>query len=274
MLDREIVVTEIALALFVPAGQGRPSHRDRKAHGLVFNVGCTSVYRFEGGDSLTCRDGDCLYLPKGSNYTVCTVPTAEHGETGSYAINFLMLSEEASPPWVMRLSGTSETASLFSKAAKAWLRKDVGFYEECFSCLYRILQRVKRESARYFPKQKSMELLAPALRYVNEHYAEEGISVAHLAHLCDVSEVYLRRVFRRVFGVSPAVYMRNRRIDYAKELLCTEEYSVTDVAMLSGFNDTAYFAREFKRVVGVTPSVYRKDSPKTAGALPDGVRGR
>jgi AraC-like DNA-binding protein len=51
----------------------------------------------------------------------------------------------------------------------------------------------------------------------------------------------------------------NRRIRYAKELLQTEEYSVSDVAMLSGFNDTAYFAREFKKAVGLSPSSYRKE---------------
>ena len=260
MLDREIVVSEIALALFVPAGQGRPNHRDRKTHGLVFNVGCTSVYRFEGGRTLTCRDGDCLYLPKGSSYTVSTAFATPSGEAGTYAVNFLTLGEAGmDSPWVMKISGTGEMASRFSRAAGAWRRKDAGFYEDCFSSLYRILGQLRRESAQYFPKQKTMEQIAPALQYINEHYAEESISVAHLARLCGVSEVYLRRMFQRAFAVSPAVYMRNRRIEYARELLRTEEYSVTDVSMLAGFNDTAYFAREFKRVVGVTPSAYRHE---------------
>lgn len=80
----------------------------------------------------------------------------------------------------------------------------------------------------------------------------------YLAELCGVSEVYLRRAFRNAFGVSPAVYMRNKRIAYAKELLLSGEYSVTDVAMLSGFNDTAYFAREFKKATGVSPIAYRR----------------
>ena len=44
----------IALALFLPGGQGRPVHRDRPTHGLVYNVGCTSSYRFENGKTLLC----------------------------------------------------------------------------------------------------------------------------------------------------------------------------------------------------------------------------
>jgi AraC-like DNA-binding protein len=50
------------------------------------------------------------------------------------------------------------------------------------------------------------------------------------------------------------------RIRYAKRLLRSGEYSVTDAAMLLGFSDTAYFSREFKRSVGMSPSEYLENS--------------
>ena len=50
--------------------------------------------------------------------------------------------------------------------------------------------------------------------------------------------------------------MRRLRIAYARDLLGSGEYSVTDAAMLSGFNDAAYFSREFKKEVGVSPKEY------------------
>lgn len=260
MLETEIVATKIALALFLPGGQGRPVHRDRPTHGLVFNVGCTSSYRFEDGKTLLCHDGECIYLPKGSNYIAKRCEMTGSKDSGVYAINFLTLSDgDLHGPWVMKIRGADEMVSHFSRAARAWVKKENGFYEECFACLYRIILQIKRESAQYAPKQRTADLLAPALRYINENYVGESISVSHLAWLCGISEVYLRRAFQNVFSVSPAVYIRNRRICYAKELLQTEEYSVADVAMLSGFNDTAYFAREFKKAVGISPSVYRKE---------------
>ena len=94
------------------------------------------------------------------------------------------------------------------------------------------------------------------MNYIDENYTKENISISYLAELSGVSESYLRRLFQLVFSVSPAVYMRNMRIKYAKELLLSKEYSVTDVAMLSGFNDAAYFSREFKKSEGVSPSDY------------------
>ena len=88
------------------------------------------------------------------------------------------------------------------------------------------------------------------------HYTDEIISVPFLSELCGVSEQYLRRLFQAEFGYSPAIYIRLLRLEYAKSLLETNEYSVTDIAMLSGFNSPAYFSREFKKEYGVSPKAF------------------
>ena len=255
-----MVVTKIVLALFMSGKQGRPILKDRPAHGLVFNVGCTASYRFDDGKTLVCHDGECIFLPKGANYSAKRYDIVSSKESGVYAINFLTLSDEnMNAPWVLKIKGENEIVSLFSKAARAWIKKETGFYEECFSDLYKIIKQIKKEFAQYYNQQKTVDLLTPTLQYINENYTTEIIPVAKLAELCHVSEVYLRRMFQNVFSVSPAVYMRNLRLQYAKELMQTEEYSVTDVAMMSGFNDNAYFTREFKKAVGVAPLAYRKE---------------
>ena len=259
MLEKEIVVTKIAVALFMSGGQGRPIHRDRPTHGLALNVGCSSEYIFESGERLVCRSGECIYLPRGSNYTARRYEISEGKENGVYAINFLTLSDEIESPWVVKIKGEHEMRSLFSKAAKAWMKKEIGYDEECRADLYRIIKQIKKESFGYTSKKKTAELLAPAIEYIDANYATESISVPYLASLCGISEAYLRRAFQNAFLESPAVYMRNKRIAYAKELLLSGEYSVTETAMLSGFNDSAYFVREFKKAVGVSPSAYRRE---------------
>ena len=259
MLEQKIVITKIDVALYMPEGQGRPIHKNRPNHGLVLNVGCTSDYLFESGERLVCHAGECIYLPKGSNYIAKRYEISGSKECGVYAINFLSDSfGETEAPWVLRIKGESEMRRMFARAARAWMRRGADYYEECCAELYRIIGQIKKETSRYASEGKTARLLAPALEYIDGHYTNESISVPYLAELCGVSEVYLRRVFQNVFGVSPAVYMRNKRIAYAKELLLSGEYSVTDVAMLSGFNDTAYFAREFKKTVGVSPHAYRR----------------
>ena len=260
LLDLTVTVSKIVTATFVPFGKGTPVHKNRPSHGLAMNVGCDSLYKFDTGVTFECRDGDCIFLPRGSNYVASILGRTEHNsdaEIGVYAINFLINDDqEMLEPFVLSFKARDEALSHFRRAEIAWIRRGELFHEECFINLYSIIRLLRKSHAAYMPKQRTLEMLEPALKYINENYASENIPVSHLASLCGVSEPYLRRLFRAAFSSSPAVYMRNMRITHAQRLLRSGEYSVTDVALLSGFSDTAYFSREFKRSVGMSPSEY------------------
>jgi AraC-like DNA-binding protein len=259
LFENEMIVTKIAAAVFVPKGKGTPIHKNRPYHGLAFNVGCTVTYRFDREGVLVCHAGELIYLPKGSNYTVERGIDGVGESCGVYAINFdTSLAQNENRPTVIKVHGSDKMQSLFERAERAWKKEGAGFYEACLADLYTVIAQLKAEAASYAPYQKNLSALAPALDYINEHFTEESIKVEQLAALCGVSEPYLRRLFGRTFSVSPAVYMRNLRIKYAEELLHSGEYSVTDAATLSGFNDIAYFSRSFKKETGVSPREYAK----------------
>jgi AraC-like DNA-binding protein len=59
-------------------------------------------------------------------------------------------------------------------------------------------------------------------------------------------------------GTTPHVYLNNRRIAYAKELLWTTNCTVEVISLKSGFINTASFYRAFKRITGTTPRQFRK----------------
>ena len=118
------------------------------------------------------------------------------------------------------------------------------------------MSRHQKETFRYTTTEKNLKILLPALQYIKERYTQENILAPKLAELCGISETYLRILFHDTFSVSPILYVRNMRIKYAKELLRSGEYSVMDVALLSGFNDSAYFSREFRKATGVSPKKY------------------
>ena len=135
IFDAKITVSEICVAVFVPRGKGTPVHKNRAAHGLAFNVGITSVYRVDTGETLTAHPGECIYLPRGSNYTVSSVDGDD--TSGTYAINFLMLDEPSAPsPCLVQIKGQDEVLSAFVKAESAWRKRHADFYEECFISLY------------------------------------------------------------------------------------------------------------------------------------------
>ena len=100
--------------------------------------------------------------------------------------------------------------------------------------------------------------ILPGVRYIHENFREPDISVANLAKISYLSETYFRKVFNRIYGVSPNKYIRNLRLEWALSLLESGEFSVLEVAARSGFSDAKYFSREFKKKYLKPPGAYAK----------------
>ena len=57
-------------------------------------------------------------------------------------------------------------------------------------------------------------------------------------------------------------YLTKIRMEKAKELLTTTEYSMKEICAMVGYADPNYFSRSFKKNVGVTPTEYKEGSSK------------
>jgi len=83
------------------------------------------------------------------------------------------------------------------------------------------------------------------------------VSIADVARAAGVHPVHLARVFRQHAGVSPAEYLRRRRVEQAKSLLQHTTRTISDIALSCGFGDQSHFSNAFRRLCGVTPARYR-----------------
>lgn len=95
-------------------------------------------------------------------------------------------------------------------------------------------------------------------RYVEEHYAE-AISNTELASILGYSSNYLAQVFKSETGMGLNEYIRDVRIDHAKQLLRRTAYRVTEISAIVGFSSNQYFTTVFRRRVGMTPLEYREE---------------
>jgi len=102
-----------------------------------------------------------------------------------------------------------------------------------------------------------MQRLQQVFAYVQEHYASD-IDVRTMAQLCSVSYCYFSRFFQKCTGKSFVSYLNAVRLCAAERMLITTDYSITQIAMDSGFSDASYFTRCFTAKNGVSPNVYRK----------------
>jgi AraC-like DNA-binding protein len=93
----------------------------------------------------------------------------------------------------------------------------------------------------------------------------EPLDLDELAAAAGVSKYHFLRCFSATYGMTPAVYVAERRIERAQDLLRATNLTVTEVCMLVGYSSLGSFSAKFKELVGVTPSAYQA-SYAAAGA--------
>jgi AraC-like DNA-binding protein len=95
-----------------------------------------------------------------------------------------------------------------------------------------------------------------ASHFVREHLGEP-LTLAQVARVAGFAPGYFSKLFKRDEGVTFERYVRDRRVERAKQMLSGTSLNVEQVQKLCGFTTRTYFHRVFKRVVGVTPAEFR-----------------
>lgn len=83
-------------------------------------------------------------------------------------------------------------------------------------------------------------------------------SAQMLAEKMNLSVSYFQHLYKEQFGVSPIADVINCRIEYAKYLLSSTNYSVKAISDELGYPSDIQFIQQFKTVTGQTPNNYRK----------------
>ncbi len=89
----------------------------------------------------------------------------------------------------------------------------------------------------------------------DRHYAEP-LDLDTLA-AAGVSKYHFLRSFTAVYGLTPAQYLSERRIERAQDLLRATNLTVTEVCHLVGFSSLGSFSSRFRELVGISPSAYQ-----------------
>lgn len=99
--------------------------------------------------------------------------------------------------------------------------------------------------------------LKQAVRYIDEHYRCEDISLNRVAKEVDLSPNYLSAVFSQEMGTTFVEYLTARRMEKARELLRHSDLRSGEIAAAVGYKDSHYFSFLFKKTQGCTPRDYR-----------------
>ena len=104
--------------------------------------------------------------------------------------------------------------------------------------------------------------LKQAVRYIDEHYQSEDISLNRVAKEVNISPNYLSAVFSQEMGTTFVEYLTAKRMEKARELLRTSDLRSGEIAVAVGYKDSHYFSFLFKKTQGCTPRDYRSGKGK------------
>ena len=101
------------------------------------------------------------------------------------------------------------------------------------------------------------DVVDEVMRYIEENYADEELSLNVLASHVNFSPNHLSMIFSQQTGQTFIKYLTDFRMNKAKELLrCTGKKSSV-ISMEVGYKDPHYFSYLFKKTQGMTPTQYR-----------------
>lgn len=86
-----------------------------------------------------------------------------------------------------------------------------------------------------------------------------NIRVQQVAQECQLSVSHFARAFKISFGVSPIQWVIGQRIELAQQLLLDQKFSLSEIAIESGFTDQSAFTRTFLNHLGETPGRWRRE---------------
>lgn len=96
-------------------------------------------------------------------------------------------------------------------------------------------------------------------RQLTEHL-DQRVTIQELSRQYHINPSTLKEVFKGVYGMPIAAYMKEYRVRRAMEMLRETDAAVAEIAARVGYESQGKFARAFKEITGSLPTEYRRGS--------------
>jgi AraC family transcriptional regulator, exoenzyme S synthesis regulatory protein ExsA len=91
------------------------------------------------------------------------------------------------------------------------------------------------------------------LEYLMNSYYLKSLSLEELSRLSGRSLSAFKRDFQEQFNTSPAVWIKNKRLEYASLQLGKTDKNVSEISMEIGYESVSHFIKAYKEKFGQTP---------------------
>ena len=171
----------------------------------------------------------------------------------AFSVHFTTYEPIDTESFCIKTAKSNEIVRLLNLIEKEFLSKnnELGLMSDVYA-LCSELNKIYQKS--YFPNDKRM---TAAEAYINTHFTENNC-LEKAAKQSSLSRRRFNELFKSCFGLTPNRYLTGLKIDYAKKLIITNYFSISQIAEMCGFSDIYYFCKVFKNETGTTPTKYMK----------------
>ncbi|MGN0334255.1 MAG: helix-turn-helix domain-containing protein [Lachnospiraceae bacterium] len=101
------------------------------------------------------------------------------------------------------------------------------------------------------------ELLEKILTYIDETICEP-ITIAEICQKFSMSRSSLQILFNENLNQSPKKYINELKLEKSRQMISEDKYTISEIALMLGFNSIHYFSRAFTQKYNMAPSEYSK----------------
>ena len=105
-------------------------------------------------------------------------------------------------------------------------------------------------------KKKLSRNVSDAIEYIR-HHTGDSLSLNTVAKALGISSGHLSKEFHKEIGIPVGEYIKNRKIDAAKDMLLLTKLSIMEISCHLSFSSQSHFIQVFREETGMTPGKYR-----------------
>lgn len=98
------------------------------------------------------------------------------------------------------------------------------------------------------------------MAFIEQRIDDEGLRIDDMADAVGMGRTAFYEKIRQLVGVSPSDFLRQVRMQRARQLVEKSSMTFSQIAYAVGFTDPKYFSKCFKKETGMTPSEYRSQT--------------
>lgn len=219
---------------------------------------CEAEYTSKNGEVVKAQSGSIIYTPYGSEYNVrfygfnsknsCTIGVnliLQSSQKTNFILsdNILLFND---------INGNYKT--LFDQMNR-YNSAPLVCKGKIKSITYDFLFHLS-EDAREDIRDKYM-MISKGIDYL-ENDVKQELQISEIAELCNVSEVYFRKLFKEYSGITPSEYRMRTKMHKVKAFLRTTNLTIAEIAERLNFADASYLIKQFRELEGETPLEYKK----------------